>query len=65
MAITVAHTIRDTEPCVVTAEPRVRGDMGENGKDDLVWEFANYDNGVEYIGIRSKGVTRGLVLGLV
>jgi hypothetical protein len=46
MVIVDLHTILNTEPCIVTGEPRVWGDVGENGKDELVWEFENCRNGV-------------------
>jgi len=39
------QTIMKAEPCIGTGEVRVRGDVGENGKDELVWELENYKNG--------------------
>jgi len=39
MIIVDLHTILDAESCIVTGEPRFWGDVGENGKEELVWEF--------------------------
>ena len=33
------------EPCILTGEPRVRGDMRKNGKDKLIWEFEDWEIG--------------------
>ena len=40
--------------------PRIRGDVREDTKDKLVWEFENCE--VESINIGSKELTRPLVL---
>ena len=46
MVIVGLHTIQSAEPCVVIGELRVLGDVGENAKDKLVWEFEDYKNGM-------------------
>ena len=45
MVIVAVHTIRDTESCIVTDEPRVWGDVRDNRKDKLVRKFENCENG--------------------
>ena len=47
MVITNLAAVLNTEPCVVSGEAWVWGDAGENGKDKLVWEFENCENGME------------------
>ena len=46
MVIVHPHTVLEAEPCMVTGEPRFWGDVGENGKDELIWEFENYEGGM-------------------
>ena len=41
----------------------VRGDVGENGEDKLVWECNNYK--MEQVNIQSEELTQELVLRLV
>ena len=41
MVITNLAAVLNTEPCVVSGEAWVWGDMRENGGDELVWEFEN------------------------
>jgi len=41
------HVVLSTESCIVTGEPRFWGDVRENGKDKLVWEFEDWKNGME------------------
>ena len=43
MDIIDLHTILDAESCIVTGESRFRGDIGENGKEELIWEFEYYE----------------------
>ena len=45
MVIVDLHTILDAESCIVAGEPRFWGDIGENGKKDLIWELENYKKG--------------------
>ena len=49
------HTILKAEPFIVTGEPWFWGEARENGKDELVWEFENCENGMGHISARSKG----------
>ena len=56
MIIANLHTVLDTEPCVVTGELRVWGNMREDGKDELVWEFENYENGTKQINFQYEGL---------
>ena len=39
--------IRNTETCIVIGEQRVWGDVREDGKDKLVWEFKHYQSEME------------------
>lgn len=56
----------NAEPCIVTGELWVLGDVGEDAKYELVWEFEDCENGIEEVSIRSKGLTcQEFVLGLV
>ena len=48
--------IRGTEPCVGTGEPRVRGDVREDGNDKFIWEFENYKSEMERVNFRPKEV---------
>jgi len=41
------HIILGAESCVVTGEPRFWGDVVENGKDKLIWEFEDCKNAME------------------
>ena len=41
MVIADVHTILSTEPYTM---PRVWGDVREDGKYQLVWEFKNWEN---------------------
>jgi len=43
------HIILDAEPYVVNSELWVWRDVGENGMNELVWEFENYENGAEQV----------------
>ena len=63
MVIINPHTIRDTEPCTVAGEMWFWGNMGENGKDEFVWEFETCE--MEMVNTRSKRLMRRLVLRLV
>jgi len=45
MVIVDLHTVLNAEPCVLTGELWFWGDVGENGKDELVREFENYGGG--------------------
>ena len=45
MVITAVPAIWNTESGIVTSEPRVWGDVRENGKDKLVRKFENCENG--------------------
>ena len=51
MIIIDPRTIRNAESCIVTDEMRVRRDMREDGKGELVWEFENCGNRTEKIKI--------------
>jgi len=44
MVIIEPHTIQNTEPCIVAGEPRVWGGVGEDRKDELVWELEDCGN---------------------
>ena len=46
MVIIDLHVVLEAESCVVTGEPRVRGDMRENAKDKLIREFEDCENGM-------------------
>jgi len=59
MAILDPHTILKTEPCIVTGVMRVRGDVGENVKDELVWKFEDCKGGTGRINIRAKNLIQG------
>ena len=50
---------------MVTSEPRVRRDMGEDGKNKLVREHENCEKEAGQVNAWSKESTRELVLGLV
>ena len=50
---------------MVTDKLRIWGDVGEDGKDDLVWELEDCENGTGWISIQSKESVRGIVLRLV
>ena len=63
MVIVDPQFILNTEPCKVTDE--LRGDMREDGKDKLVWEFENCESRMERISVRSRELMRALVLRLV
>jgi len=39
MVIVDLHIILNTKSCLVIGEPRLWGDVKENGKDKLVWEL--------------------------
>jgi len=49
MVIIHLHTILGTEPRIVTGELRFWGDVGEYGKDELVWEFKDCEKGMRQI----------------
>ena len=38
-AVVDFHTILNAEPCIATGEVRIWGDVGENGKDQLIREL--------------------------
>jgi len=65
MVIVDLHIILSTKSCIVTGELRFWGDVGENRKDKLVWELEDCESGIDQISVRSKELTRGLVLRLV
>jgi len=65
MVIVDLHTILHAVPCITTGEMRIWGDMGEDGKDELVWELENCENGMGWISIRSKALMEELILRLV
>jgi hypothetical protein len=46
MVIVDAHIVWGTEPCTVTSGSRVWGDVRENGEDELVREFEDWENGM-------------------
>ena len=58
MMIVDAHAILNVVPCIATGEMGVWGDMGEDGKDELVRELENCENGMRYVSVRSKEVGR-------
>ena len=52
MVIVEPETIQSTEPYIVTGELRVWGDVREERKDGLVWEFEDCENETaRWIGI--------------
>jgi len=53
------------EPCIGTGELRIRGDVGEDGKDELVWELENCENGMGWVSIPSEEPMEEIVLRLV
>jgi len=65
MVIADIHTILEAEPCIGTGEVRVWGDVGENGKDEFVWELENCENGMGRVNIPSKEPMEEIVLRLV
>ena len=56
---------QNLEPCILIGEPRIRGNVRENGKDKLVWEFENCENERNISTFYLKKTTRRLVLRLV
>jgi len=54
MVVVDLHPILDTKTCIRTGELRVWGDVGENGKDEFVWELENCENGVGWVNILSR-----------
>ena len=56
--------VRNAEAFIVSGALRIWGDMREDGKDKLVWEFENCENSMGQISVRPKEVTRELVLRL-
>ena len=60
------HTVLKAEPCIVTGELWFWGDIREDGKDKLVWEFEDYEridqhtDSIERNGARARTET-GLV----
>ena len=44
MVIIALLATQNPEPCILIGEPRIRGNVRENGKDKLVWEFENCEN---------------------
>ena len=65
MVIVDLQTILPTEPRIVAGELQFWGDVGEDRKDQLVWESEDYENGMRWIDVRSEEVMRELVLRLV
>ena len=63
MIIIDPKIVHHTKSCIVTGELRVRGDVGEDGMDELIWEFENCE--AEWINIRSKKLVREFVPRLV
>ena len=59
MAIVDPHTILKTESCILAGVIRVRGDMGENVKDELVWKFEDCESGMGRINVRSRDLMQG------
>ena len=59
MAIVDPHTILKTEPCILTGITRVRGDVGENVKDELVWKFEDCEGRMGRINVRPKDLIQG------
>ena len=47
MMIIYHHSIVEAKPCPVAGGLWVWGDMGQNRKDELVWEFENCENRIE------------------
>ena len=56
------QTILDAEPSIVTGVTWVWGDVGEDGKDELVRKFENCECGIGRINIRPKRPMLGTVL---
>ena len=46
MVVIDLQEILFAEPCIVTGEPRFRGYVGENGENELDWEFENCEWGM-------------------
>jgi len=65
MVFTDVHPILNTVPCIVTSEMRVWGNMREDGKDELVRELENCENGTGQVSIRSKELMEEPALRLV
>ena len=47
MIIADSLLMQSTESRIMTGVSRVWGDVRENGNDKLVWEFENYEGGME------------------
>ena len=47
MIIADSLLMQSTESRIMTGVSRVWGDVGENGSNKLVWEFKNYESGME------------------
>ena len=43
MVIIDHHTVLEAEPCIVTGKRWFWGDMREDGKDKLIWDFEDYE----------------------
>jgi len=65
MAVVDLHRVLDMEPCILASELRFWVDVGENGKDKLVWEFENCGKGMRWINVQSKEETQEIVQRLV
>ena len=63
MVVADPKCMLNTEPYPVTCVLGVWSDVRENGEDEFVWEFENWEMG--RIITRSEEPTRELVLGLV